>query len=238
MRLRDFKVLSFDCYGTLVDWESGLWAALQPLRARADKVPDREAALAAFARAEARQQTETPSMPYSALLGVVHATLAREWGATADAAEAAQFGASVPAWPVFADTPAALVDLKRHYRLVILSNVDRASFAGSAPRLGVAFDDVLTAEEIGSYKPEPRNFSALLARLEELGFGRGDVLHVAQSLFHDHGPANAFGLASAWIDRRGGEPGGATVHPETMPHYDFRFGSLAELAAAREREVD
>ncbi len=238
MRLRDFKVLSFDCYGTLVDWESGLWAALQPLRARADKVPDREAALAAFARAEARQQTETPSMPYSALLGVVHGTLAREWGATADAAEAAQFGASVPAWPVFADTPAALVDLKRHYRLVILSNVDRASFAGSAPRLGVAFDDVLTAEEIGSYKPEPRNFSALLARLEELGFGRGDVLHVAQSLFHDHGPANAFGLASAWIDRRGGEPGGATVHPETMPHYDFRFGSLAELAAARAREVD
>ncbi len=170
------------------------------------------------------------------LLGVVHDKLGQAWGTAPDAAEAARFGASVPDWPAFPDTPAALAELKRHYRLVILSNVDRAGFAGSAPRLGVAFDDVFTAEDIGSYKPDPRNFAFLIERLAARGFAKTDILHVAQSLFHDHGPANDAGLASAWIDRRGGAAGGATAVPERMPHYDWRFASLAELAEARRRE--
>ena len=237
MQLRDFKVLSFDCYGTLIDWESGLWAALQPLLARAKPGLDRDAALQAFARIESRQEAETPAMPYAELLGVVHGKLAQGWGTAPDAAEAARFGASVPDWPAFPDTPAALAELKQHYRLVTLSNVDRAGFSGSAPRLGVAFDDVFTAEEIGSYKPDPRNFAFLLQRLAAQGFGKADILHVAQSLFHDHGPANDAGLASAWIDRRGGTGWGATPMPERMPHYDWRFASLAELAEARRREA-
>ncbi|MGH7210743.1 MAG: haloacid dehalogenase type II [Acetobacteraceae bacterium] len=236
MRLRDFKVLSFDCYGTLIDWESGLWAALQPLLVRAKPGLDRDAALQAFARIESRQEAETPAMPYAELLGVVHGKLAREWRTAPDVAEAARFGASVPDWPAFPDTPAALAELKRHYRLVILSNVDRAGFAGSARLLGVAFDDVFTAEEIGGYKPGFRNFAFLLKRLAAQGFAKTDILHVAQSLFHDHGPANDAGLASAWIDRRGGTGWGATAVPDRMPHYDWRFASLAELAEARRRE--
>ena len=234
MRLSDFSVLSFDCYGTLIDWESGIWTALQPLLAGAGAVP-RDAALAAFGAAESAQQRETPGLGYAAVLARVHRRLAAEWGAAADEGQAAAFGNSVGGWPAFPDSAGALAYLKRFYRLVILSNVDRAGFAASSRRLGVTFDAVYTAEDIGSYKPDPRNFRHLLDRLAERGYRPGDILHVAQSLFHDHGPANACGLASAWIDRRRGAGGGAT--PPAGAHYDFRFESLGALAAAHRAEL-
>jgi|SRR5581483_801983 len=234
MRLSDFKVLSFDCYGTLIDWETGIWAALQPL---ADKAggKTREAALTRFGHHESAQEKETPSLQYSELLVRVHARLAAEWGVATGPEADRKFGASVPDWPAFPDSAEALAYLKRHFKLVILSNVDRASFAGSNKRLGVAFDAICTAEDIGSYKPDPANFRYLLARLAELGHQPVELLHVAQSLYHDHAPANAAGLNSAWIDRRAAEPGwGAT--PEAAAHYDFRFTSLAALAAAHRAE--
>ena len=113
-----------------------------------------------------------------------------------------------------------------------------ASFTRSNVRLGIEFDHVFTAEDIGSYKPSPRNFHYMLERLAEAGIAKGELLHVAQSLFHDHVPANQLGIASAWIDRRAGmEGGGATVIPDPMPHFDFRFSSLGELAAAHRAEV-
>ncbi len=234
MRLGDFKVLSFDCYGTLIDWETGIWTALQPLAEKAGGKA-REAALTRFGHHESAQEHETPSLKYSALLTRVHARLAAEWGVAADPAADQKFGASVGDWPAFPDSAEALAYLKRHFKLVILSNVDRASFAGSNRRLGVAFDAICTAEDIGSYKPDPANFRYLLARLGELGHTPGDLLHVAQSLYHDHAPANAAGLNSAWIDRRAAEPGwGAT--PQSTARYDFRFTSLAELAAAHRAE--
>ena len=128
--------------------------------------------------------------------------------------------------------------LKQHFQLIILSNVDRASFAASNRRLGVTFDQILTAEEIGSYKPDLRNFDYLLSRAGEAGIAKHELLHVAQSLFHDHVPANRLGIASAWIDRRHGKPGGgATVTPDPMPHFDFRFTSLGDLAAAHRAEM-
>ena len=233
MKLAEFDTLTFDCYGTLIDWESGIFAALQPLFARVAAPPGREAALAAFARHESAQEAETPAMLYSDLLACVHGRLAGEWGATGDAAVDARFGASVPDWPAFPDSPAALAYLKQHYRLIILSNVDRASFAASNRRLGVTFDAIHTAEDIGSYKPDPRNFAYLLARLAERGIGPGQVLHTAQSLFHDHGPAQRVGLATAWIDRRHDAAGwGATMAPAEGAGYDFRFTSLGEMAAA------
>jgi 2-haloacid dehalogenase len=233
MKIADFKVLSFDCYGTLIDWESGLLAALQPLIRRAGVMSEGDAILARFAAHEARQQDATPNMPYSELLQAVHAALARDWGATEDAAEDEAFGASVGDWPAFPDSVEALRQLASAHRLVVLSNVDVTGFRASHARLGVVFDAVYTAQEIGSYKPDPRNFAFMLERLAEDGFKKSDVLHVAQSLFHDHGPANAAGLASAWIDRRGGAEGwGATSPPPEGVRYDFRFASLAELAAA------
>jgi 2-haloacid dehalogenase len=237
MRLTDFRVLTFDCYGTLIDWESGLFAALQPLLLRAGVAQPRDDVLATFAEHESRQEAATPAMKYADLLTDVHGQLARAWGVAPDAAESAAFGASVGAWPAFEDTATALQYLKQHYKLVILSNVDRDSFAGSLPRLGVTFDAVFTAQDIGSYKPDPRNFAYLLDKLGAMGVAKGDILHTAQSLFHDHAPANTAGLASAWIDRRQDADGwGATSPPPAGVHYDFRFPSMAAMAAAHRAE--
>ena len=233
MNLADFKVMSFDCYGTLIDWESGILTALRPLVRRTGLMLDGEAILAAFAGEEAAQQAATPAMPYAALLAVVHSRLARVWGVEDSAAENERFGASIGDWPAFPDTVAALKALGRRYRLVILSNVDRDSFRATNARLDVAFDAIYTAQDIGSYKPDPRNFAYLIERLAGDGFQKSDIVHVAQSLFHDHAPANALGLASVWIDRRAGATGwGATAPPPAGVRFDFRFESLAELAAA------
>lgn len=237
MRLSDFKVLTFDCYGTLIDWESGLFAALQPLIARAPRELSRDDILEAHARAESSQQRATPGKRYSELLAVVYRRLAEEWGVPASWAECETYGNSVAAWPAFPDSAEALAYLKRHFRLVILSNVDNRSFAASNVKLGVTFDAICTAEDIGSYKPDPRNFDYLLERLATMGIDKADILHVAESLFHDHGPANHAGLASAWIHRRHAQGGfGATMDPGKTPRVDFRYTSLAELAAAHRRE--
>lgn len=238
MKLTDFKVLTFDCYGTLIDWETGLYTALQPLLKKGGVTLRRDEVLATFARHESEQQTATPQMVYSELLTEVHRRLAREWNVTDQEQDALAFGKSVPEWPAFPDTPAALQYLKRHYKLVILSNVDRVSFAGSNRRLGVTFDAICTAQDIGSYKPDPRNFTYLMETIAKLGLSKADILHTAQSLFHDHAPAQAAGLRSAWIDRRHDREGwGATVPPPGTPKFDFRFTSLGEMAAAHQAEV-
>ena len=234
MRFDEIQVLSFDCFGTLIDWESGIWAALAPLVARAGGGIGREAALAAFAAAETEAEAVEPAPLYATVLATVHAGLARAWGVAADPAADRAFAAAIADWPAFPDTAPALRALAARYRLVILSNVDRAGFAVTLPKLGVTFDAVLTAEDIGSYKPDPRNFAALLDRVAGFGVAPGGLLHVAQSLFHDHGPANRAGIASAWIDRRaGGEATGwgATAPPPPGVRYDLRCTSLAELAA-------
>jgi len=127
--------------------------------------------------------------------------------------------------------------LSRRYRLIILSNVDRASFAGSNERLGVTFSGIVTAEDVGSYKPSPRNFEALLREAARLGVAEGRLLHVAQSLFHDHVPAKAAGLPTVWIDRRKNAAGwGATPAPPTDVTPDLTFTSMQELADAADRE--
>jgi 2-haloacid dehalogenase len=238
MQLGDVKVLTFDCYGTLIDWETGILRALEPLRARlAQRIAD-EAALEAFARHESAQEAETPAMVYSDLLAVVHRRLASEWRVRASDAEHLAFGQSVGDWPAFPDSASALRYLKRHYKLAILSNVDRASFARSNRRLGVEFDAVYTAEDIGSYKPNPRNFTFMLEKLAAQSVRKHEILHTAQSLFHDHAPANQAGLASAWIDRRHDQQGwGATMKPPGTPRYDFRFESMADMVGAHKEAL-
>jgi 2-haloacid dehalogenase len=239
MKLKDFSVLTFDSYGTLIDWESGIHEALRPLLQASGRGMDRDAVLEIFARHESAQEEETPGMIYSDLLAEVHRRIAREWGCDVGEEMHCRFGASVPDWPAFADSAQALAYLKQHFKLVILSNVDRTSFAGSNARLGVAFDAVYTAQDIGSYKPSPRNFEYMLAQLGELGHEKTDILHTAQSLFHDHAPAKAFGLASAWIDRRHDREGfGATMPPPSGAAYDFRFPSLAAMAEAHAAELN
>jgi 2-haloalkanoic acid dehalogenase type II len=238
MKLTDFSVLTFDCYGTLIDWESGIYTALQPLLRKVASGLSRDAALEAFARHESAQEAETPGMIYSELLAAVHRRLASEWRVAADAAEHAKFGASVPYWPAFADSAEALQYLKQHYKLVILSNVDRESFKGSNRRLGITFDAIYTAQDVGSYKPNPANFAYMLDHLAKLGYGRETILHTAQSLFHDHAPAKRAGLASAWIDRRHDKAGwGATMPPPEGATYDFCFPGMAAMVAAHQAEL-
>ncbi|GGG49771.1 haloacid dehalogenase type II [Chelatococcus composti] len=235
MKLTDFKVLTFDCYGTLIDWESGIHTALQPLVAKGGVPHSRDEVLETFARHESSQEAETPDMIYSDLLARVHRRIAEEWGIPTSDEEDRRFGQSVGDWPAFPDSASALQYLQKFYKLVILSNVDRASFARSNEKLGVTFDAVYTAQDIGSYKPDPRNFAYMLEKLAGLGYGKEDILHTAQSLFHDHVPAKAAGLASAWIDRRRNEGGwGATPPPRGDARYDFHFASMAEMAKAHQ----
>jgi 2-haloalkanoic acid dehalogenase type II len=242
MQLTDFKVLTFDCYGTLIDWESGMTAAYQPLLAKAGKsltrALTRDEILEAHAVHEADQEARTPAMIYSELLAVVHGRVAKEWGVETSAEENLGFGKSIPDWPAFIDSAAALQYLKKYYKLAILSNVDRASFEASNARLQVEFDYIFTAQDIGSYKPSPRNFDYMIEKLGAAGFKKHDILHIAESLFHDHLPANRAGLASAWIYRRHAQKGfGATHPPEPMPRYDFQFTSMAEMAKAHQEAL-
>ena len=238
MKLTDFTTLTFDCYGTLIDWESGIAAALSPLAAQTRRAWSRDELLELFARHEADQERATPDMLYSELLARVHGRIAREWTVAPDAVAGARFSRSVPEWPAFADSAEALRYLKQHYQLVILSNVDRASFAASNAKLGVSFDHVFTAQDIGSYKPDPRNFEYMISHLAQAGVQKQQILHTAESLFHDHVPANQAGLASAWIYRRHAQQGfGATHAPEKMPRIDFKFTSLMALADAHRAEL-
>jgi 2-haloalkanoic acid dehalogenase type II len=229
----DFDALSFDCYGTLIDWEAGLAAALRPWAARHSLALTDEALLLAYSTHEATAEAEHPTALYPEILARSMRALGEELGAPVTDAEAEAFGASVPAWPAFADSPDALARLASRYKLIILSNVDRTSFAGSNARLGVTFTSILTAQDIGSYKPSPRNFEALLAERDRLGIPEGRLLHVAQSLFHDHVPAKAAGLPTVWINRRHAKPGwGATPEPEAPVTPDWTFPSMGAFADA------
>ncbi|MGE3831865.1 MAG: haloacid dehalogenase type II [Parvibaculaceae bacterium] len=239
MRLTDFKALTFDCYGTLIDWESGMIAALEPLTKRVKRPLSRDDILAAHARQESSQQRYTPAKRYRELLAVVYKRLAEEWGVAASWEECVAYGQSIKDWPAFPDSAEALAYLKRHYKLIILSNVDNESFAASNKRLKVEFDAIYTAEDIGSYKPDQRNFEYMIEHLADLGLGKHDILHTAESLFHDHQTANAFDLTSCWIFRRHDKEGfGATMNPGVMPKLDFKFTSMAELAAAHKAALN
>lgn len=233
MRLTDYKILTFDCYGTLIDWESGMVRALEPLTSRLAPALGRDAVLEAHARHESSQQRQTPAKPYREILAIVYRRLAEEWGVATSWEECIAYGQSVGDWPAFDDTADALRYLKTFYKLVILSNVDNGSFAPSQRRLGVEFDAIYTAEDIGSYKPAAANFAYMLEKLSGLGIAKSDILHTAESLFHDHAPANEAGLASCWIHRRHEAEGfGATMNPGRMPRIDLRYTSMADLVRA------
>ncbi|NND50721.1 MAG: haloacid dehalogenase type II [Rhizobiales bacterium] len=238
MRLGEFTTLTFDVYGTLIDWESGITAALRPLTDRLDPSLSRDQILEAHAFHESSQQAATPSMRYRDLLAVVYKRLAEEWGLAASWQDCVTYGQSVRDWPAFADSADALAALKQHFKLVVLSNVDNQSFAFSNEKMGCPFDAVFTAEDMGSYKPTPRNFDYMLERLERRGIEKRQILHVAESMFHDHAPAKGFGLASCWIYRRHEKEGfGATMPPAQMPKPDFTYHSMAELVAAHAAEI-
>ncbi|KLU92491.1 haloacid dehalogenase [Magnaporthiopsis poae ATCC 64411] len=237
--LKDFAVLTFDVYGTLIDWETGIMTALQPLFVANNYSTTKEALLPVLSELEAKQQAATPDLPYSDLLAAIHPQLATRLGLThlPTPAESRAFGASVGIWPAFPDTVDALRRLRQHYKLVVLSNVDRESFAATraGPLQNAHFDLVLTAQDIGSYKPDPRNFAYMLDSVRREfgdGFGREKVLQTAQSQFHDHYPARDAGIRSCWIAREG-----AVMGNREEVVFDWRFGTLGEMADAVEEEA-
>lgn len=230
MRLTEFQVLSFGCYGTLIDRDSGLFTALQPLLHAGNISLPRDQILGAFVKHEVAQQAETPTMLYSRVLGEAHRRLAKEWGVLLSDDAHALFGKSVRHWPVYADAPAALQYLKRYFKLVLLSNVDKDNFGGTARRLEVRFDAVFTADEIGSYKPDPRNFECLLDGLAKSGLAREQILHVAASPARDQVPAERCGIPFAWIERPGAGPPGRSA-PQ------FRFANLVDMVKAHQEEL-
>jgi len=239
MKISDFDALSFDCYGTLIDWEAGILAALRPWLKENRINPSDADILEAYGACELEAEAEYPRAPYPVILSHVHGMLGAHFKIPSDLSERDAFGASVRDWPAFPDSAEALKYLKENFKLYILSNIDKASFAQSEKKLGVKFDDVFTAEEIGSYKPDEKNFHFMLTALEnDHGIAPDQVLHVAQSLYHDHVPAQSIGLKTCWIDRRAGKDGpGATPEPDGVADYDFRFESLADFAKAHMREM-
>ena len=237
MDISAYKVLTFDCYGTLIDWESGILAALSAWRRRAGVAVEDSALLEAFGRHEAAAQAAHPEMLYPDILARVATGIGDDLNAPMTPADGEAFGWSLADWPPFPDSAPALQYLKQHFELVILSNVDRKSFSASNRRLGVVFDAIYTAQDIGSYKPDPRNFTYMIDQLADRGAGLGDILHVAESLYHDHVPAKAAGLATAWIHRRHDKTGhGATSTPDDEVAPDMQFESLAGFAEAHRRE--
>jgi 2-haloacid dehalogenase len=233
INLTSFEALSFDCYGTLIDWEAGIAAVLRPWAAANGLALTGEELLTAYAEHEAHAEREHPTELYPQILARAMNGLGAQLGIPVSEADAFALATSVPDWPAFSDSADALTRLAQHYRLIILSNVDRESFAGSNRRLGVEFTSILTAQDIGSYKPASMNFDALLAEAGRLELGEGRLLHVAQSLFHDHVPAKAAGLPTVWINRRHANPGwGATPAPPAPVTPDLTFTSMAAFADA------
>ena len=228
-----FEAMSFDCYGTLIDWETGIANALRPWATRNGLELDDQALLAAYGSNETHVEDEMPGALYPVILGETMRRVGARLGAEVTDADAGSFGQSVKDWPAFPDTVEALRRLSTRYKLIILSNIDRASFAASSPRLGVTFDSIITAEDVGSYKPQHGHFNRLFEEIERLGVARERLVHVAESLFHDHQPAAELGLPSVWIHRRHEKGGtGATATPSGDVSPTWRFTSMEEFADA------
>jgi 2-haloalkanoic acid dehalogenase type II len=223
--LSRFDALTFDCYGTLIDWEAGILAGLRPVMAASGVPASDDLLLETYARHEAALEAG-PYRRYREVLAEALRGVGADLGATVSDEDAAAFGASVPAWPAFADSAEALATLHARYRLGVLTNCDDDLFAGSSRRLGDPFDMVVTAQQVGAYKPSLRGFAMVT---ERFGIPRERILHVAQSLFHDHVPAKRLGMATVWVDRRHGRPGsGATPPADATP--DLVVPDMATIA--------
>ena len=229
-----FEVITFDCYGTLIDWEAGLLAALRTVLARRGRMVPDEELLARFARLESPIQ-QGPYRRYREVLRETMRRLAAEVGFEPTAEDLDALAVSLPDWPPFADTVEALRTLATRYRLGIVSNVDDDLFQGTARRLGIEFSWVITAEQARSYKPSRQNFHRAL---ERIGLAWDRVLHAAQSLYHDIGPARSLGLATVWVNRRAGLAGGGATPPASVrPDLEVPdLATLARLATSRDQE--
>jgi len=223
-----FQVLTFDCYGTMIDWETGIFSALRPILAAHNKsIPD-SALLQLYSELEAAAE-QGEYLRYRDVLQSVVRGFGERLGFSPTAAEVRSLPESLANWPPFPDTVEALRNLMSRYQLAVISNVDDDLFAATAPKLGVAFDQVITAQQAGCYKPCMRMFA--LAQ-ERIGVSRDQWLHVGQSIYHDVIPAQSWGLATVWVNRASPRPGaGAAKAAAGKPDLEVPdLRTLAELA--------
>jgi len=225
-----FEVLTFDCYGTLIDWEAGILAGLRAVLGPRGVEEADDSLLETYAAIEAAAEAG-PYRTYRDILAEGVRGVAAGAGVEPTLAEVAAFADSVGDWPAFADSAAALRRLQARYRLGVITNCDDDLFAGSATRLGIDFDWVVTAQQARGYKPAARNFEIAF---ERIGLPRERILHVAQSLYHDHVTAKRLGLSTVWIDRRHGRSGsGATLPADATPDATYLdMASFADAAGA------
>lgn len=220
-----FEWISFDCYGTLVDWETGICDAAARVFARHGVRRTRAEILAMFSDAEPKVQSSGEFLEYRTVLRDVMEIMAWEASIRLPRVEADSLPDSLPNWPVFPDAASALTMMQQRYKLAIISNVDDDLFEGTAKAIGIDFDAVVTSQQAGSYKPDLQNFH--LAQ-ERLSTEKERWLHVGESLFHDIGPANRMGIASVWVnrpDRGGGSRRTDAVHTLEVPN----LSQLAQL---------
>ena len=230
MNFNKFKALTFDCYGTLIDWESGIVAALEPWADHNGLAASSESLLEAYAQAESAIEEEAPDSLYTDVLRRVMTRIGETFEIPVTPEDADRLADCVVDWPPFPDTLDALKRLKERFKLIVVSNVDLTSFARSNAQLGVGFDAIVSAEEVGAYKPDHRMFLRAFDVIAELGVARNEILHVAQSLYHDHVPAKELNMATVWVDRRHGRSGsGATRVPDVPVQPDCTVASLAEF---------
>jgi 2-haloacid dehalogenase len=228
LRFDSFEWLTFDCYGTLIDWEAGITASLKPILSSRGIELTSGQILELYGQFEAELQSETREyMTYRDVLAEVVVSFGKRFRFLPSSSEKYSLPNSLGSWMPFPDTVAALRKLKRRYKLGIISNTDDDLFAKSAEHLTVAFDEVVTAQHAHSYKPSLNNFHLAIGRI---GVSKEKILHAAQSLYHDIVPARALGLKSVWVNRRSGRLGvGATAPAVGKP--DLEVKDLQTLAA-------
>src|SRR6266481_6355226 len=221
-----FTTITFDCYGTLIDWEAGLLPALRSvLSAHQQTLPD-EALLELYGESEAQAESGAYQSYRNVLESVVQ-QLGERCGFRPTPAELRSLHESVPAWPSFPDTAAALQKLQQRYRLAVISNIDDDLFAETRKHLGVEFAGVITAQQARSYKPSVNNFRLAL---QALGVEPSQLLHAGQSVYHDVIPAQSLGISAVWVNRRSARPGlGAVRAASGQP--DLEVPDVAALAA-------
>lgn len=221
-----FECLTFDCYGTLIDWETGILEALRPILAVHRRHLSDEGILELYAALEAEMEAGD-YRPYREILQEVVRRFGVRLAFTPTTDQAQSLPQSLRYWKPFPDTVAALRQLKTRYKLAIVSNVDDDLFAHTARLLGVPFDYLITAQQVRSYKPSLTNFQTAM---ERIGLPAERILHVAQSLFHDVVPAKRLGLTAVWVNRRSGKRGGGAT-PSVFVRPDLEVPDLATLAA-------
>jgi len=225
LNFSQFECLTFDCYGTLIDWETGILSALKPILEGHHRSLTDDGILELYGTLEAQIESGD-YLPYRLVLQRVTQRLGSRLSFPLYEGEATALADSMKHWPPFPDTVEALKRLKSRYKLAIISNTDDDLFAETAKTLQVPFDYVITAQQVGSYKPSHRNFERALA---VIGLPKEKILHCAQSVFHDVVPAKALGIANVWVNRRAGKPGGGATKASTETP-DLTVTSLKELA--------